>query len=230
MKRTTSTIIIGLLMVMEMIIQVPLVMADAYADAITNGAKCYEAAGEDLTAKLACEMDILNQTLSANLEKCGDDTACKDEAKKKTAELINIHQSEYCQNKYGTSCAEYAQKARNASGQGFKLPLNFLTLTTKDSKGNKVTQGQSIFANKDYPVEKYGVLLGTSLRIIDILVYVIGSLALLTLIVAGIMMIANHGDEGWVTKGKGMMLYSILGVIFALLSFIFVNIVTSLLS
>ncbi len=129
-----------------------------------------------------------------------------------------------------TAAAEKAAAIRNASGQGFKLPLNFLTLTTKDSKGNKVTQGQSIFANKDYPVEKYGVLLGTFLRIIDILVYVIGSLALLTLIVAGIMMIANHGDEGWVTKGKGMMLYSILGVIFALLSFIFVNIVTSLLS
>lgn len=129
-----------------------------------------------------------------------------------------------CQTKYGKSCQAQSDQLRMASGQGFKLPLDFLTVQTPDGK----KQGKSIFANKDYA--QYGVLLGTFLRVIDILIYIIGSVALLTLVAAGIIMIANHGDEAWVTKGKGMMLYSILGVIFALLSFAVVNVITSILA
>lgn len=128
--------------------------------------------------------------------------------------------------------AETAAAAQKmASGQGFKLPLSFLTVTQADKDGNPIagtTSGTSIFSNNQYKGQS--VLTGLILRVIDILVYVLGSVAMLTFIVAGILMIANHGDEAWVTKGKDMMFYSILGVIFALLSFIIVNIVTSLLS
>jgi hypothetical protein len=139
-----------------------------------------------------------------------------------------------CQKAYKKSCAEAKKDAdgqKMASGQGFKLPLGFLTVTQTDKDGNAVpgtTSGTSIFSNNKY--KSYGVLTGLLLRVIDILVYVIGSVAMLTFIVAGIFMITNHGDEAWVTKGKDMMFYSILGVLFALLSFIVVNVVTSLLS
>lgn len=123
-----------------------------------------------------------------------------------------------------TSCAEKATTERMASGQGFKLSTNFLTLQTKDADGNIKTQQQSIFGGK---YKQFGPIVGTLLRIIDILIYVIGSFAMLTLVAAGIFMIANHGDEAWVTKGKGMMLYSILGILVALLAFVIVNVITS---
>lgn len=134
-----------------------------------------------------------------------------------------------CQEKYKTSCAMHADQVRSASGQNFKLPLDFLSLKTKGKDGKLKQQGKSIFVNKDY-TKDYGVLIGTLLRVIDIMILVIGSVAMLTLIVGGIFMIANHGDEAWVTKGKGMMLYSILGLLFAFLSFALVNIITSITS
>lgn len=199
--------------------------------------ECIKQANGDKNLEFGCKSALIKSKTDAEYNECAKaypetsslgNKKCKETQEKDNSEQQSTLVDNACKEKYGTSCSDYAQKARNASGQGFKLPLDFLTLTTVDSSGKKVKQGSSIFANKDYAT--YGVLLGTFLRIIDILVYVIGSVALLTLIVAGIMMIANHGDEGWVTKGKGMMLYSILGVIFALLSFIFVNIITSLLS
>ena len=170
-------------------------------------------------AKVGTSEDVIDE---------GTDAAANYETQKQAEVEIKNDAEKVCQDKYGTSCQGQADKLRMTSGQGFKLPLDFLTLETKDKNGKVQKQGTSFFYNKDY--SKYGVLLGTLLRVIDILIYVIGSVALLTLVVAGIMMIANHGDEGWVTKGKDMMLYSILGVLFALLSFAVVNVITSILS
>jgi len=62
------------------------------------------------------------------------------------------------------------------------------------------------------------------------MVYVIGSLAMITLIIAGLFMITNHGDDAWVSKGKTMMLYSLLGILFALLSFALVNLIQTALA
>lgn len=125
------------------------------------------------------------------------------------------------------SCAEKQAALKNRQGAGFKLNLNSLTVT-QGSEKDKKRSGSAIFANKDYA--KYGVIVGTLLRVTDILIMLIGSLAMLTLVVAGIFMIINHGDEAWVTKGKTMMLYSILGVLFALLSFALVSTIQSALA
>lgn len=122
-----------------------------------------------------------------------------------------------------TSCADKAASEKNLRGQGFKLNLNALTLTSGGQKS-----GSAIFENKDY--KQYGPLVGTLMRVIDMLILIIGSLAMLTLIIAGIFMIANHGDEAWVTKGKTMMLYSVLGLLAAFLSFAIVNVIQSALA
>lgn len=124
-------------------------------------------------------------------------------------------------------CEERQAALKNRQGAGFKLNLNSLTVTQGSGK-DKQRSGSAIFENKDYA--QYGVIVGTLLRVTDILIMLIGSLAMLTLVVAGIFMITNHGDEAWVTKGKTMMLYSILGLLFALLSFAFVSIIQSALA
>ena len=130
-----------------------------------------------------------------------------------------------CTDAHYANCAEYDKAVQNSSGQGFKLNLDAFTLTSNGQK-----QGQAIFNNPNYDVKKYGPIVATLLTVIDILVKLIGSFAMLTLITAGIFMIANHGDEAWVTKGKGMMLYSILGILFALLSYALVNVIQSALA
>lgn len=207
MKTTTKIIIAALLL--ETLLIPSVSFADTPTYTAAQEAACLKQSGSKCEDQSA--FGNTQDTMNAEL-----DAAAAQDAEK------------VCQEKYGTSCQAQADKLRMTSGQGFKLPLDFLTLETKDKNGKVQKQGTSIFYSKDY--SKYGVLLGLLLRVIDILIYVIGSVALLTLVVAGIMMIANHGDEGWVTKGKDMMFYSILGVLFALLSFAVVNVVTSIFS
>lgn len=164
------------------------------------------------------EQQLINDALAADEQ----ETAL---AKKKAEEEAAAEALKVCTDAGYKDCTEFDKAVQNTSGQGFKLNLDAFTLTSDGKK-----QGQAIFNNTDYSVAKYGPIVATLLRVIDILVKLIGSFAMLTLITAGIFMIANHGDEAWVTKGKGMMLYSILGILFALLSYALVNVVQSALA
>lgn len=157
-----------------------------------------------------------------------EDAACKSASKDRFGEELSctnylLKLDKICKDEGYKNCAEKATAEKNLRGTGFKLNLDALTLTSGGQKS-----GSAIFQNKDYA--KYGVIVGTILRIIDILIMLIGSLAMLTLVIAGIFMITNHGDEAWVTKGKTMMLYSILGILVALLSFAIVNVIQSALA
>ncbi len=157
-----------------------------------------------------------------------EDSACKSASKDQFGEemgcaAFNQKLENICIAAGYKSCGEKAVAEKNLRGTGFKLNLNALTLTSGGQKS-----GSAIFQNKDYA--KYGVIVGTLMRVIDILIMLIGSLAMLTLVIAGIFMITNHGDEAWVNKGKTMMLYSILGILAALLSFAIVNVIQSALA
>lgn len=150
---------------------------------------------------------------------------------------LQANQEAQCKAMGYVSCAEYA-KANDSktinnqkkfqdklnNGQNYRFNLNSFSIKQK----NGTTSGTSLFSS-DY-TKKYGVLVGTLLRVIDVLIYVIGSLALVTLIVAGIYMTINHGDESYVTRGKDMMLYSILGLLFALLAYALVAVIESALA
>lgn len=196
---------------------------------------------EDCTGSLTkpadetkCDQATAAQKAAAASEKTAadaaavEDSACKSASKDQFGEemscaVFNQKLESICIAGGYKSCAEKAVAEKNLRGTGFKLNLNALTLTSGGQKS-----GSAIFQNKDYA--KYGVIVGTLMRIIDILIMLIGSLAMLTLVIAGIFMIANHGDEAWVTKGKTMMLYSILGILVALLSFAIVNVIQSALA
>ena len=190
------------------------VVSKAQEDQILNGGDTVldtsTPAGADQLAK-----DAANSEAAATLAK---QNAEEEAAAAAAAEKL-------CTDAGYKDCDEYKNALKSTSGQGFKLNLNAFTLTSDGKQ-----QGQAIFNNPNYDVKKYGPIVATLLSVIDILVKLIGSFALLTLITAGIFMIANHGDEAWVTKGKGMMLYSILGILFALLSYALVNVIQSALA
>lgn len=223
-KHIISGLLLSLLIGAQMLV-VPVGMAqtaatpaptvDAFGDAIAPAAPAEDPAAAAARQDAECKAFSKNNPDYGNKELTCAEMKAADEA----AAL------KVCTDAHYKDCTEFDKAVQNSSGQGFKLNLDAFTLTSDGKQ-----QGQAIFKNTDYDVAKYGPIVATLLRVIDILVKLIGSFAMLTLITAGLFMIANHGDEAWVTKGKGMMLYSILGILFALLSYALVNVIQSALA
>jgi len=65
-------------------------------------------------------------------------------------------------------------------------------------------------------------------RLIELLTKIIGSFALLFLITGGLILMASHGNSQLQTRGKQMILYSLLGIVIAFGSLIIVTFVQSL--
>ena len=64
--------------------------------------------------------------------------------------------------------------------------------------------------------------------IITWLLYILGGIAVLAFIIAGIMYITAGGDEAKVEKAKGIIVYSIIGIVVALLGLVILRMITSL--
>ncbi|MBQ8996572.1 hypothetical protein IJ095_00885 [Candidatus Saccharibacteria bacterium] len=60
-------------------------------------------------------------------------------------------------------------------------------------------------------------------NIINRIFWVVGVLAVIMIIVAGVQMITSAGDSGAVTKAKRTLVYSIVGLIVAVLAYAIVN-------
>lgn len=59
--------------------------------------------------------------------------------------------------------------------------------------------------------------------IVNTLLYVLGAVAVLVIIVAGIMYVVSGGEAASVKKAKDMILYAVVGVVVALLAYAIVN-------
>ena len=68
-----------------------------------------------------------------------------------------------------------------------------------------------------------------TLKVINLMVMVIASLALIVFIIGALLTIASEGKEDRLEKGKTAMLYAIVGIIVAFMSFIIVAFVQSIL-
>lgn len=62
-------------------------------------------------------------------------------------------------------------------------------------------------------------------NIINVLLYVIGAVAVIMLIVGGIRYTISSGDSGQVTSAKNTIMYAIVGLILAFLAYAIVNFV-----
>lgn len=72
---------------------------------------------------------------------------------------------------------------------------------------------------------------GIFTTIVNILLYIIGAIAVIMLIIGGIRYVTSGGDSSAVTAAKNTILYAIIGIIVALLAYAIVNFVlTSLIS
>lgn len=125
--------------------------------------------------------------------------------------------------------AEDDEKTAPKETGGFDLGA--LQLQKKPSqkdvnKKNNDTQGTRFLKRAEE--EKISVVTAFILEGIELLTKIVGSVAFLVLIIAGIWMIVSLGNEQQVTKGKTMFLYAILGLIFTFFSYLIVTFLQNL--
>lgn len=90
-------------------------------------------------------------------------------------------------------------------------PGNPLAEVCQTDPGNSVCQSQDDNANE---------LIYT---LINVLLFVVGALAVIMIIVGGILYAISNGDAGRITKAKNTIMYAIVGLIVAFLAFAIVN-------
>lgn len=66
---------------------------------------------------------------------------------------------------------------------------------------------------------------GLFTTVVNILLFIVGAIAVIMLIVGGIRYVVSGGDQNAVTAAKNTILYAIIGIIVALLAFAVVNFV-----
>jgi len=64
--------------------------------------------------------------------------------------------------------------------------------------------------------------------IVNTLLFLVGAIAVVMIIVGGIMYTTSGGDAGQVTKAKNTILYSVVGLVFAVLAYPIISYVVSL--
>ncbi len=68
--------------------------------------------------------------------------------------------------------------------------------------------------------------LGTQLKnIVNVLLYILGAIAVIMIVVGGIRYVTSGGDSGAVSGAKNTILYSVVGLIVAILAYAIVNFV-----
>ena len=99
---------------------------------------------------------------------------------------------------------------------------------TSDATGG-ITAGASCAQGTGVSATLFGTG-GIFTTIVNILLYIIGAVAVIMLIIGGIRYVTSGGDSSAVTAAKNTILYAIIGIIIALLAYAIVNFVlTSLL-
>ena len=61
--------------------------------------------------------------------------------------------------------------------------------------------------------------------IVNVLLFIIGAIAVIMLIIGGIRYVVSGGDSGAVTSAKNTILYAVVGIVVALLAYAIVNFV-----
>lgn len=79
--------------------------------------------------------------------------------------------------------------------------------------------------NADAKAELSSGLTGIIKTIIDILLFLIGAIAVIMLIVGGIKYVVSGGDQGATTSAKNTILYAVIGLVVAIMAYAIVNFV-----
>ncbi len=102
------------------------------------------------------------------------------------------------------------------------------SLRNPNGEGYVEVPGITSVAQCNLPAEKENEgFLSRAVVIINVILGVVGFVAVVMIIMGGISFITSQGDSGKVTKAKNTVLYGIIGLVVALLAFTIVNFVLS---
>lgn len=71
---------------------------------------------------------------------------------------------------------------------------------------------------------------GVFVTVTNILIFIIGAIAVIMLIIGGIRYVLSQGDQSAITSAKNTILYAIIGIVVAMLAYGAINFVTAQLS
>lgn len=77
------------------------------------------------------------------------------------------------------------------------------------------------------PADDGSALPGFIQDIVNVLLYVIGAVAVIMLVLGGIRYTTSNGDSNQVTAAKNTIMYAIIGIVVAILAYAIVNFVIS---
>ena len=90
-----------------------------------------------------------------------------------------------------------------------------------------ITGGKDCAQGTDTPTELFGDG-GIVTTVINTMLFIVGILAVVMIIYAGIRYTTAHGDKGQVESAKNTLMYSIVGLVVAIIAYALVNWVTGL--
>ncbi len=91
------------------------------------------------------------------------------------------------------------------------------------SPGDEVLKGLDAAGKEEKCQESDCTISGNVKTVVNALLFVIGILAVIMIILGGIRYVTSNGDSSQITSAKNTILYSVIGLIVALLAYAIVN-------
>ena len=106
------------------------------------------------------------------------------------------------------------------------LPVAFSDVTYAANRAEVCSGVESIGGGNACNDDTAGNKLGSFIKsIINILLFIIGAVAVIMIIIGGIKYTTSNGDSNQVTSAKNTIMYAIIGLVVALMAFAIVNFV-----
>ena len=108
-------------------------------------------------------------------------------------------------------------------------PLAGALLPSQDAYADAKSQVQSGLSNVS-GASTGDDLPGIASKVVNVMLFIVGILAVIMIIFSGIRYITAHGDKGQVESAKNTLIYSIVGLVVAIIAYAIVSWVTGLFS
>ena len=109
------------------------------------------------------------------------------------------------------------------------VPLAGALLPSQDAHADAKSQVQSGLNNVS-GASTGDDLPGIASKVVNVMLFIVGILAVIMIIFSGIRYITAHGDKGQVESAKNTLIYSIVGLVVAIIAYAIVSWVTGLFS
>ena len=93
-----------------------------------------------------------------------------------------------------------------------------------------ISSGADCARGNEQPADLFGGENSIFSRVTNVLLFLIGAVAVIMLIIGGIRYVISGGDQAQVTGAKNTILYAIVGIVVAFLAYAAVNFVTQALA